>query len=811
MTDSDADPVAAFRRQLQDLYMQVRRPTYRTLEARANRDGRALPTSTVSTLLNGPAIPKWETVEAFVRACAGYAWANDIVLAPEMLDLDRWHTAYRNMENALEDQAAQRERVAGGAEPIRGHRPAVPAQLPADTAAFTGRTRHLAGLDKFLPGGNEAPATAVAISAIGGTAGVGKTALAVHWAHRVRDRFPDGQLYVNLRGFDPGGQVMSPAEALRRFLDALEVPPERIPADLDAQAALYRTQLARRRMLIVLDNARDSVQVRPLLPGASTCLVLVTSRNQLSGLVAADGAHPITLGLLTQAEARQLLTHRLGPERVTAEPDAVEQIIAACARLPLALAIVAARAATEPHLPLHALAGELRDNNSSGSSGWLDTLSTDDPATDVRAVFSWSYRTLTPDAAGLFRLLGLHPGPDTSTAAAASLAALSLAEVRSLLGELTRANLLIEHVPGRYTFHDLLRAYATEQAHTTDPDQQRHAATHRILDHYLHTSHTAALLLDPYRDPIALTAAQPGVIPEHPADYQQALDWFTAEHPVLLAAVDRSATGFDTHTWQLTWALGDFLALRGHWHGWAATGQAAVAAAERLANLTAQAGAHRRLAHAYLQLGRLDDAHIQLRHALDLHTQAGDLAGQARTHFSLGYLWERRGCPAEVLHHARQSLDLYQVAGHRRGQARALNAVGWSHALLGDHQQALTSCQQALTLFQELDDRLGQAAAWDSLGYAHYHLGHHDQAIICSQHSIGLYQDLGDRYFEAHVLSHLGDTHHAAGNLQAARDAWQQALTILEQLDHPDAETVRAKLHHPNQTPPEDEQDDRNP
>ena len=698
-------------------------------------------------------------------------------------------TELRRVHHAiLRDDLDQHDQPPPPATPAAAA-PVVPAQLPRDVRGFTGRRDELAHLDALLLRAGE-HGTPVIISAVAGTAGVGKTALVVYWAHRVADRFPDGQLYVNLRGFDPAGQVMNPAEAVRRFLDALAVPPERIPADLDAQTALYRTQLAGRRMLIVLDNARDSVQVRPLLPGAPTCLVLVTSRNQLSGLVAADGAHPITLDLLTEGEARQLLTRRLGPDRVAAEPDAVAEIITACARLPLSLAIVAAQAATKPHLPLHALANGLRD-----SGDRLDTLSTDDPATDVRAVFSWSYQALTPAAARLFRLLGLHPGPDISAAAAASLAACSLPEARSLLGELTRANLLLEHLFGRYTFHDLLCAYATDLAHTTDSDQQRHAATHRILDHYLHTAFAAARLLYPARDPITLTPAQSDLIPEHPADHKQALDWFAAEHPVLLAAVyHAAASGFDTHTWQLAWTLDDFLDWRGHWHDWAVAEQAAVAAAGRLADPTAQARAHRRVALAYTRMGRLDDAYTQLGHTLELTADAGELVAQADIHVSLGRVWERRGRPAEALRHSQQALDLCQAAGHRRGQATALNAVGWCHAQLGDHRQAVTYCQQALTLYQELDDRHGQAATWDSLGYAHHHLGHHTEAIACYQHALDLYRDLGDRREEATTLTNLGDTHHTAGSPQAARDAWQLALTILEQIDHPDAAQVRAKL-----------------
>jgi len=630
----------------------------------------------------------------------------------------------------------------------------------------------------------------VVISAIAGTAGVGKTALAVHWAHRAARRFPDGQLYINLRGFDPGGPMVDPGTAMQGFLAALSVPTERIPTDPDAQAGLYRTVLADKRMLIVLDNARDATQVRPLLPGAPNCLVLVTSRNQLAGLVAATGAHCLRLDLLTPDEARDLLTQRLGSRRIEAEPDAVATLISLCAYLPLALALVAARAVTNPQLSLAALAAELHDTGTR-----LDALAADDPTTDPRAVFSWSYTAVSPPAQRLFRLLGLHPGPDISAAAAASLAALTPSRARPLLAELTTASLIAEHRPGRYTFHDLLRGYATHLAETIDTDQQRHTATGRILDHYLHTATTADRLLDPTRDPLPLAPPRTGVTSERLGDYAQALGWFTAEHQVLLAAVDLAAgTGFDTHTWQLAWTLWPFLDGRGHWHDLVSVGQAAVAAAQRLADPTAQIRARRSLGHAYTQLGRFDDAHTQLRQALDLATHAGDQTQQAQTHLNLGLLWGHQGQPAQAMPHAQQALRLHQATGDQVGQAQALHAVGWYHTLLGEHRQALTYCQQALTLNQQLGRRYGQAATWDSIGHAHHHLGQHTQALTCYQHALTLNRDLGDRYGEADTLTHLGDTHHATGNPQAAHDAWQQALTILDDLDHSDAAQVRAKL-----------------
>ena len=712
--------------------------------------------------------------------------------APQLQEL---HTAIlRNQPTATSDPTRTNMRSTAADPAPRGPAPRsydvdlVPRQLPAGIEHFVGRTAELAVLSQLAA--SSETATAIVISAIAGTAGIGKTALAVHAAHRLTRRYPDGQLYVNLRGFDPTGSPMTPAEAIRGFLDAFAVPPQRIPPGLDAQTALYRSLLANRRVLVLLDNARDVDQVRPLLPGAPGCLVVVTSRNRLTSLVAAEAAHPITLDLLTECEARDLLSHRLGPHRAATEPHAVDEIITGCARLPLALSIVAARAVTDPASRLATLAEELRD-----ARGRLDALAAGDASTDVQAVFSWSYDTLGADAAKLFRLLGLHPGPDISVQAAASLAGLPVLCVRPLLVELARAHLISEHAPGRHTLHDLLRSYAAEQSRRIDPDRQRHAATHRVLDHYLHTAHAAEELLYPARDPISVAGPQPEVTPEHLADHRQALDWFATEHAVLLAVIDHAAsTGFDTHTWQLAWTLDDFLDRRGHWQDWAATGRRAVAAARRLANPTAQARAHRVLARAYGRLGRFDDAHNELRHALDLYRRTGDRGGQADTHHSLAVVWGQQGRHAEAFDHARQALELSRATGQRQGLAKALNSVGWYLTQLGDHERALASCQQALTLFQELDDPQGQANTWDSLACTHLHLGHHDQAIVCCLRAIALFRDNGDRHTEAVILTNMGDIQHATGDADAAGKAWQQALTILDELDHPDADHVKARL-----------------
>jgi DNA-binding SARP family transcriptional activator/DNA-binding XRE family transcriptional regulator len=701
------------------------------------------------------------------------------------------------IEPGPELQAAQRTVLRGevgtppapGDQPTPHDQPPPPAQLPPDNRAFTGRRPQLAYLDSLVATPDHP--TAVAVSAVSGTAGVGKSALAVHWSHRVRHRFPDGQLYVNLRGFDPTGSVMAPAEAIHGFLEALHVPAGRMPASLDAQAGLYRTLVTGKRMLVLLDNARDTDQVRPLLPGTPGCLVLITSRNPLASLIAAEAAHALPLDLLAPDEARDLLVRRLGRRRVTAEPDAVDRLVAQCARLPLALAIVAAYAATQPRLSIAALSDRLADTDRR-----LDVLSTgDNDATDLRAVFSWSYQTLTPPAARLFRALGLHPGPDISAAAAASLAALPVPQVRPLLRELTTAHLIDERTPGRYSFHDLLRNYATDLAHHIDLDDERRVAASRILDHYLHSAYAAARALHPNRDPITLHPAQPGTTPEHITDHQEALAWFNAEHTVLRAVVDHAATTrFDTHTWQLAWTLCDYQDWCGHWHAQVGTGQLALAAAQRTADPSAQAVNHRNLARAYIRLSRFHDAHTQLRHALDLYEQIGDRIGQAHVTHKLSVICGRLRRYADALDHARHAFDQYLVAGHTWGQANALNSIGWFQTLLGDHRQAIVHCRQALAMHRELGDRTGQADAWDSLGHAHHGLGHHAEAITCYQNSLDLNRGLDNRYPEGETLTYLGDVHHATGNHDAARAAYRQALTILDDLEHPDAEQVRTRL-----------------
>jgi DNA-binding SARP family transcriptional activator/tetratricopeptide (TPR) repeat protein len=672
----------------------------------------------------------------------------------------------------------------------------VPRQLPAGINGFTGRDAELKALDGLLDDQDDSNLRPVIIAAITGPAGIGKTTLAVHWSHRIAHRFADGQLHVDLRGFDPSGHAMEPADAIRGFLDALQVPAQQIPPSLEAQAGLYRSLVAGRRLLVVLDNARDSEQVRPLLPGVPGGLVVVTSRNPLAGLVAANGAQPLALDLLTRDEARHLLAHRLGYDRVAAEPDATDEIITRCAHLPLALAIVAARAATHPTHPLATLADQLR-----GSDGGLGPLVAEDLVTDVRAVFSWSYRILSTRAGMLFRLLGLHPGPDITLAAAASLAGIPVAQMRPIMTELARAHLVTEHVPGRYTSHDLLRTYAAELAGAHDTDADRRAATHRMLDHYLHTAHTAALLLHRHGETVTPAAPQPGVSPEILTAHDHAMTWLADEHQVLLASVALAArAGFHRHTCRLAWTLFVYLHRQGHWHDRVATQRAALDAAQHLGDRTEHARAHRNLAAAHADLGRYDDAHLHLRHALDLSGDSGDVAGQAWTYYVRNLVYGLQGSSADALDSAQQAVARFQAADHRTGQALALTDVGWHHGRLGHHQRALTLCGEALALHQELDNRPFQAHTWSCLGDIHNDRGDHPQAIACYQEALALFREFGDRYGEASTLAHLGAVHRSTDDPDAAREAWQVARDILDTLDTSATDQVRTQLHHLDQS-----------
>jgi transcriptional regulator with XRE-family HTH domain/tetratricopeptide (TPR) repeat protein len=660
--------------------------------------------------------------------------------------------------------------------------------LPPGVRPFTGRADELALLATQMQDGDR-PRGTVLISAITGTAGVGKTALALHWGHDIADQFPDGQLFAGLRGFDSSCAPVEPIEILGDFLTALGTPPPVMPPTQSGRSGLYRSLLAGKRVLIVLDDAYDEQQVRPLLPSSPGCLVVVTSRNTLPGLAVSHNAQLLPLGVLSEADARQMLLARLGDIRGASELAAVGTIVGLCAQLPLALAITAARAAANPHLPLAALAAELE-----ATRNRLDVLEAGDAATSVRAAFTCSYQKLTERAMQMFCLLSRHPGPDIAIPAAASLAGGTIDDARSLLQELARQNLLTERSPGRFTCHDLLRSYAAQQA-STEPEAPLREAAHRVLEHYLHTAHAAALLLNPGRDPIAVAPAMPGVAPEPLRDLQDALDWFEAERHVLLSVVSMAAAaGYDTIAWQIPWAMSNYLDWRGHWPEWTAVQRIALTAATRLGDPAALAPANLILGQISARSGDWDRADEYLAGCLMSYEELGDSRGEAQSYSMLSYVASQQGRRCEALALAKQALTHYRATQTAAGQAAALNDIGWIYAGLGDYRRARTSCWRALVLHRRLGHPRNEAKTWDSLGYIEYQLGRHAEATNCYQRALRLSRKVGDRFGEAEYLMHIGDAQQSIDSLPAARRAWQASLNILDELHHPYADQIRRKL-----------------
>ena len=663
----------------------------------------------------------------------------------------------------------------------------VPAQLPADVTGFTGRADQLAALDAATA----EPARALVVAAIAGMAGIGKTALAVHWAHRVRDRFPDGQLFVNLGGHGPGA-ALEAGRVLARFLHALGVPAGRVPADPEAAAALYRSTLAGRRPLVVLDNARDADQVLPLLPGEPGCVVLVTSRDQLGGLATAVGARMLALDVVSAGEARDILARRIGAARVDDDGAAVERILARCARLPLALAIVGARAAVRPGFSLSAVADELTD-----AQDRLGAFDAGAPAADLRAVLSWSYQRLDPPSARLFRLLGLHAGPDIDAVAAASLAGVEVKQVRRTLADLARVHLLAEPAPGRFQLHDLVHAYAAELG-GEDPAEDRRAALRRLLDHYMHSAVAADRHVDPSRPPQTDPPPAEGALVVDVPDAAASSAWFTAERLVLIAAVDVAwAHGFDRHVWRIARALAPYLDASGHWQEAIPVQQAGLAAARRSGDRVGEATLHRAIAMTFTRVGRFDEAVHHHREAVRVYREIGDRTGEAYAHLNTGGVFEAQGRFRDAAGHVHAALSLFEELDDGRAAGFAYSGLAHLHAELGEHEQALAYCEEALDPRREVGD-IVRAAVLDSRGQALHHLGEYARAVESFEESIGSLRAFRQWVYVAKVLAHLGEAHLDAGDRDACRAAWLAAAETYDRLSDakPAADEVREWLAH---------------
>jgi tetratricopeptide (TPR) repeat protein len=689
------------------------------------------------------------------------------------------------------EQTTRATVIGGNPRPVPAVARVTPAQLPADVSAFTGRDAELAELDRLLHTAGRSDSsfdagrtesTAVVISAVSGTAGVGKTALAVRWAHQARGQFPGGQLYVNLRGYDPD-QPMTPADALARFLAALGVSAQDFPLDLDERAARYRTETAGRRMLILLDNASTVEQVRPLLPGTGSCGVVVTSRESLAGLIAVHGARRLDLDLLPAADAIMLLRRLIGP-RVDAEPGAAAALARQCARLPLALRVVAELAVARPTTRLAELAAELADQQR--RLNLLDAGG--DPRGAVAAVFSWSIRHINPETARTFRLLGLHPGPDFDAYAAAALAGTGLDQARRTLDLLARAHLVHLTSPGRFGMHDLLRAYATSLATSPDPADDPRIAQGRLFDYYLATATAATRRLYPadrHHGPRAHPASTP--IPAL-ADCDTARQWLNAERACLVAVATHTAVhGWPAHTLRLSTVLFRYL-VGGHYIDALAVHTHARDAARQTGDRAAEAQAILGLGAAHLRLGSHERAVAHLQRALALFRQAGDRVGIARALDNIGVIERRRGRYRPAADRHRQALALHRKAGDLSGETWALNMLGMVEERLGCYGLSADHHQQALALSRRHGDRSAEADGLNLLGVVEERLGRYAQAADHHRQALVLYRTAGDRSGEAWAMSLLGIIHTRLGRPGQAADNHRQAVDLCREIGDRDGE-----------------------
>lgn len=703
-------------------------------------------------------------------------FARSVRLLADALQLDEAARAQLMSALLFANQKAGGDEQAGGDESAGGRdgqrpRAEVPRQMPAPVAHFTGRAAALAALSGLLDQSGAGRTGTMVISAIGGTAGVGKTALVTYWAHQVADSFPDGQLYVNLRGYDPA-EPMTAADALARFLRALGVPGREIPAQEDECAARYRSLLAGRRILVVADNARSAEQVRPLLPGTSGCVTMVTSRDPLAGLVARDGARRLDLDVLSPDEAVGLLRALIGP-RVDADRAAAAALAEQCSRLPLALRVASELAVASPDASLANLVSELADRQRR-----LDLLNADgDPRTAVRSVFSWSYRRLDTSTARAFRLLSLHPGPDFDRYSAAALTGRAVQGARDMLEVLARAYLIQPVGPARYSFHDLMRAYAAGQAAALDSEEERRAALTRLFDYYLYTAAAAMDVLLPaerHRRPRIPCPATPVPPLGDPAAAQE---WMDDERAALAATAVHTATHhWPGHAIRLAATLSRYLRNGGHFPEAITILNHALHAGRRTGDRIAEATALWQLGNVDRQQSRFQQASDHIRPALALFRKAGDRVSEARALGDIGLIETELSRYEQAARYQQEALAIFRDIGDRLGEARALGNLGLARQRQGRYQEASGHHQQALDLSREIGDSEDEAWALARLGVVGLRLGRYQHAAGYLQQAIALFHELSNTNGEGEALRLLGEVHLELGRYEHATDNFEQAI-----------------------------------
>ena len=640
-----------------------------------------------------------------------------------------------------------------------GGRRIIPAQLPHDVLGFTGREPELAGLASLAAGQDGA---AVVITAIDGVAGIGKTALAVHFAHRAAPAFPDGQLFVNLRGFDPEHPPLDPGDVLARFVRALGARASRLPADPDELAGMYRSQLSGRRVLVVLDNAASAGQVRPLLPGTAGCLAIVTSRNRLSGLVALDGAQRVTLDMLPPGEAVALIARSAGDERAAADPATTCRLAELCGRLPLALRITADRAAAHPHLSMADLADELATERDR-----LDVLATDEQTSQVRAVFSWSYPALAPVPARAFRLLGLHPGQDISTAAAAALLDAPVPEARQLLRTLTGGHLLEETGRDRYQFHDLVRVYAAECAQASELEAHQAAAIHRLLTYYLHTADAFRRTFNPDNRQVLLDPPPPSCRPPSFTTHRQAWHWAESELENLVPALRHAtAVGDDALAWKLPVTVQVIFELLGQVTEIIPGLRSALTVSRKLGDRAAEARVLAGLVEAHLDVGLPDEAIECCQGVLAISAETSDWYSRWEAWYLEGTAYLALGRFGEAVDRIQQSLAAARQVSDIRAEGMSLTWLGAVHERLGSFETAISLREQAVAALKQARNRWQYAYALQKLAEACHHHGRAVDAIDNYQQAQAIFRQIGDRRTEADIYLQLGHAHRTTGQAE---------------------------------------------